>query len=405
MSRILKIQKPVIQFTLLSLALAAILALALAGFVALAELPFVAPLVTLPNIVRLQFVVLDDETSLPVKGAAVCLIDPFAYEGGDRDELVTTSDDRGDVTLSRTFDLGEVQNRFKKGHHIRVLGWRVKVTAADYDTSTTPLFEHTGEVIDEQSPKVKDPNIRLHRRNNSKLNDPPKCATFVYRNPYMRTSLVVSGDKFNALLSCPKQCSAHIGWFEAKYGGITRVNGVLQLTVRAQELIRRGNGDGSMWLENNLVPVRWGNRQYLVGKESGMAFCNAVNLGDEPRKSEDGDFFLVQGHEAMAVTGSPEVPREWSEYLLKAPVACKVIELLPDWMAKVNVGRKHGLRAGMELVSTDEHRVSYLEIASVNDDDSVIRERFPNDAFRTILVGDTLSTRHPASRVKYQSNR
>ena len=306
------------------------------------------------DVIRLEFVILDDETSLPVKGAAVRVIDPFGNESDDGEELVMVSDDRGKVALSRDFDLGELANEPKHDDRIRVFGWRVKVTAKGYQTSTTPLFEHTGEAMDERDPTVKQPNIRLRRKNNPKLGPGPQCGTFVCRDFGVRISLVISGDKFDALLSCPKQCSEHTPWFEAKYGDVKRVDGVLQLSVRRQELIRRNGGDKYEWLKNTFVPVRWAKRQYLIASDQGIAFCNAINQGEEPTASE-GEFALAEGHEEIAVDGAPDVPEQWTHYLLKDEVRGDVTELLPDSLAKVNAGRKDGLRVGMELLPIAEN--------------------------------------------------
>ena len=90
---------------------------------------------------------------------------------------------------------------------------------------------------------------------------------------------------------------------------------------------------------------------------------------------------------------------------LGTPIRGEVTELLPDSEAKVNIGRKDGLRAGMELVSIDEHLLSRMEIVSLDEGDAVVRKQFPDDAYRKIRVGDTLSTRLPPSRMRFQNNR
>ena len=219
----------------------------------------------------------------------------------------------------------------------------------------------------------------------------------------MRISLVISGDKFDALESCPKQCSEHTPWFEAKHGDVKRVDGVLQLIVRGQELIRRRDGEEYKWLPNDLVPVKWGKRQYLVAREQGIAFCNAVNRGKEPRDSEYGDFALGEGQEEMPVAGGPEIPEQWSQYLLKDPVQGEVTELLPDMKAKVNVGRKQGLRVGMELVATEVEYIR-MEIVSIDERESVVRIVQGMGAHRATRVGDLVSTGRPPFKVKFQRN-
>jgi hypothetical protein len=380
-----------------------VLSLVLAGTAALAGRLVVGAPAQLDQVIRLEFVILDDETSRPVKDAAVQLIDPFGEESDDGEALVMFSDERGKAALSRDFDLGELLNDAKNGDRIRVVGWRVKVSARGYRASTTPLFELTREGIDERNPKVKHPEIRLHRELQSKTDLGPQFATFVYRDFGMRISLVFSGDKFDALLSCPKLCSEHTPWFEAKYGDLKSMEGVLHLSVRSQELIRRRDGEKFEWLQNNLLPVTWGKRQYLVSTEQAIAFCNAVNLGEEPRDSEYGDFALREGQHELAVTGMPEVPKEWSQYLLKDPVLGEVIEMLPDSKARINVGRKQGLRVGMKLVPIEERYIT-MEIVGIDERVSVVKIQQGIGADRQTRLGEIVSTRCPPLEVTVPKN-
>jgi hypothetical protein len=421
MSRVFEYKKALVAVTVASLFCAGIVALAgslgaeivaLAGSLrAVRAAPAggvgADPRLWVDDRIRLDFVALDDETSLPVKGASVLLVDPFGSESDHGERIATFSDDQGRVASSRNLDLGEVRNDVQVGDQFRVFGWRVKVEAEGYQTRTTPLFEHTGEAIDRRTPTNKHPNIRLHRRNDAKSDSDPEYDMFVFRESFgMRFSLLIYGDKFDALLSCPKLCSQHIRWFEAQHGDLKRVDGVLQLSVRAKELIRRGDDEGEgKWLLNNLVVVKWGRRRYLVASEQFKAFCNAVNLGNEPRNSELGDFALGEGQHVIAVTGRPGVPERWSQYLLKAPVTGKVIELLPNSKAKVNVGRKEGLREGMALVPTENHLFGDMEILSVEEDKSVIGARYPNNTTWNVRVGDIVSTRRPSIEVMIRIDR
>ena len=379
----------------------AFFSMVVAGVAALAGRLSATPRSQLDDVIRLEFVVVDDETALPVKGAAVRLLDPIGYESDDGEELVMFSDHRGKVALSRDFDLGKLVNDAKNGDRIKVVGWRVKVTAKGYDTSTTPLFEHTGEFIDERNPKVTRPNIRLRRNNDPKHDAGLERGTFLCRDIDMRISLGISGDRFDALLCCPKLCSKHTPWFEAKFGDVKRVDGVLQLIVRRQEQIRRRDGEEYKWLPNNLVTVKWGKRLYLIAKEQGIAFCNAVNQGGEPTGNFSGNFFLGEGHEEMPVTGLPEIPEEWSNYLLKSPVRGEVIELLPDSKGKVNVGRKQGLRVGMQLLATEVEYIR-MEILDIDERESVVRIVQGIGANRETRLGDVVSTCRP--RVTFPKN-
>ena len=138
-----------------------------------------------------------------------------------------------------------------------------------------------------------------------------------------------------------------------------------------------------------------GARRYLVPDDKLLAFCNAVNQGVEPRDSDYGDFDLKEGHEAIAVEGFPTAPEAWKAFLLKAPLRGTVVELLPDFKARINIGKKDGLRVGMELLPTEEYLFSDQEVISLEADHAVIRTKYPNGRYRLIAIGDVVSTRRP----------
>ena len=103
MAPVSKLKKALVSVTVLSLVVTGIVALA-GRLVASASAHF-------DDVIRLEFVVLDDETALSVKGAAVRLIDPFGYESDDGEELVMFSDDRGKAALSRDFESATLSAR------------------------------------------------------------------------------------------------------------------------------------------------------------------------------------------------------------------------------------------------------------------------------------------------------
>jgi hypothetical protein len=136
-----------------------------------------------------------------------------------------------------------------------------------------------------------------------------------------------------------------------------------------------------------LLPVRWGKRVYLVPDGQVLDFCNAVNLGLEPREGWHGRFYLrmvwtekvragLEEPRLDTAAGLPALPTRWGSYLLKRPLQGKVIRSfrdeegrrrlsdrltpgfvfnLEDERALVDLGSDDGLKVGMELfVFTDE---------------------------------------------------
>jgi hypothetical protein len=73
-------------------------------------------------------------------------------------------------------------------------------------------------------------------------------------------------------------------------------------------------------LANELVPIAWGERKYLVPSEKLVDFCNQVNEGREPRRRIYGFCLLRIGDEKKKVVGLPSVPKPVEKYLLAKPI-------------------------------------------------------------------------------------
>ena len=111
------------------------------------------------------------------------------------------------------------------------------------------------------------------------------------------------------------------------------------------------------------VLIRWGERRYLVAADDVVGFCNQVNQGREPRANVHGATFMRSGDERKKVEGLPELPEQYRDYLLKAPVTASVVEIgqtasrpsviddkFYDTQVTLDAGSDQGLKVGMELL-------------------------------------------------------
>jgi hypothetical protein len=109
---------------------------------------------------------------------------------------------------------------------------------------------------------------------------------------------------------------------------------------------------------DELVPVKWGDRLYLLRKDSFAEFCNAINLGLEPRNELGSDwylgsFYLRKGDESKSVTGRPSLPDNLLGLLLEQPVDSEITSILREGDSEIAVigkGSEAGLKRGMRLV-------------------------------------------------------
>jgi hypothetical protein len=121
---------------------------------------------------------------------------------------------------------------------------------------------------------------------------------------------------------------------------------------------------GKRMIPRKLIPVKWGERSYLIEDKKIIDFCTAVNNGREPRSHGHGSFFLKDKDESKTVTGLPELPAQFHGYLLDKPITGKVIFIvdkynkrskdMPDLKfryttVKVDKGKQDGVLPGMKL--------------------------------------------------------
>lgn len=111
---------------------------------------------------------------------------------------------------------------------------------------------------------------------------------------------------------------------------------------------------------DELIPVTWGERHYLMHKASMVEFCNAINLGLEPRSSLGtdwylGSFYLRNGDENRTAEGHPSFSKKLIALLLEKPIEAEIINIEREnkkTVAVINKGSEAGLKPGMRLLLT-----------------------------------------------------
>lgn len=108
-----------------------------------------------------------------------------------------------------------------------------------------------------------------------------------------------------------------------------------------------------------------------------VEFCNAVNWGEEPRGPHDRH---LSGHLFMHIVPVREggrrprnaVPEMASTWILAKPIEGPVLEVLPNLRARVGLGRKDGVFAGMRLWAGASRDSLQLNAMSVDADTCVV---------------------------------
>lgn len=191
-----------------------------------------------------------------------------------------------------------------------------------------------------------------------------------------------------------------LGDADVEEGRLRESNGMIDATGSLNAPSRR-----------DLVPLRWGERHYLVPSEEMIQFANAVNSGSEPHDNTNGDFFLRIGDEKIDVVGTPPLLGQARAILLPHPLRAKIISLgdqvaerpLEDVDPKyvvlgttviLDVGHKQGVAQGLQLIlCNDGYGVG--TVLKTYETRSVAAFRQDAEVFQVIRSGMILKTRCP----------
>lgn len=135
-----------------------------------------------------------------------------------------------------------------------------------------------------------------------------------------------------------------LGVYDQNLGEAKIVTGHLILTPERPNVRKSFQGTAT-----DFIPIRWGERMCLIPEADRRRFCNGVNQGSEPRDGSHGSFYLRRGDWQKKVAGLPSVPKEWDRLLLRKPLRGKVIEVLGDGRARVDLGSDSGVWKDVDL--------------------------------------------------------
>lgn len=176
-----------------------------------------------------------------------------------------------------------------------------------------------------------------------------------------------------------------LGVYDRNYGEVVPTkHGSLRLVFRFEN-----NRDGFRGVAPELIPVPWGERQYLVRADDVVGFCNAINSGHEPRDDRHGLHFLRPGDGKKPATGAPGLPERYRTYLLAEPIDAEIIAVHEteveirkgDFVqyattVTVNVGRADKVLPGMSFNVYKPYTYWHeVHVVSVDDHTSKARVR------------------------------
>ena len=157
---------------------------------------------------------------------------------------------------------------------------------------------------------------------------------------------------------------------DRNFGTVQTTDGHIALSFQFPNKRERDRG-----LAAELVPVRWGERRYLIDPDKLERFCADVNSGFEPRDDVHGPCLLRTGDEHKPAPGLPSVPEEYRRLLLTVPVEPTVIEVLGSESQEsgllftrvaLDAGSEQGVYPGMRMGLIEPHESGWLTVENVS---------------------------------------
>jgi hypothetical protein len=309
--------------------------------------------------VDLEFVVVDAADGRPIEGALIRVVDPM------HEDQATVSPSRTDGRVRMTYHFP------MKGHHraYQTTGtvsfedcW-LEASAAGHRSSNRVLADLTGNSRDIDSPHPPAMTLALEAGNDPTAPLGGIPGIYWRDGPSSDDCITILPDGrvvFRWMYS--RGCSAtqmtNLGYARLR-GGLL----VLSLVKRDRQY--------EIDAPTEFVPVSWGDRRYLLTMRSIVDFCNQVNQGIEPRPQLQGVAYLRAADWQKSTRGLPELPPEWTPYLLEEPVWGTIVEVMDENRARINRGLKDGLRPGMELL-VQQPQICRLAVINVQPDSCIV---------------------------------
>lgn len=164
-----------------------------------------------------------------------------------------------------------------------------------------------------------------------------------------------------------------LGLYDMNYGDVVESGRTIRLVPQLPNERKPFEG-----IAPDLLPVIWGDRHYLIPTNEVVKFANAINAGFEPREGSWGMFLLKREDVSKSATGSPSLPLEYSEYLLKHPIDGEIFSIKNSITKEserrttvtLNVGAAQGVKKGMEFYLYSPGLYASATVTAVNDSSS-----------------------------------
>lgn len=162
-------------------------------------------------------------------------------------------------------------------------------------------------------------------------------------------------------------------------GCLIREQGFGDLKVENNKIILNYKNVATDWSDwSELLMVKWGDVRFLIPSTRIIDFCNFINSGLDPK-----ELFLVHRKDKnKQLKGKPNIPSEFSSYLLEKPIKGQILEVEENYtepsekypeiplnitIVRINKGKEDGVLEGMNFRVVDQEFYSHVKIIEVKE--------------------------------------
>jgi hypothetical protein len=332
--------------------------------------------VTYPEML-LRIRVLDAETHKPIAGARVVIDNLNINEDLGKDSEALTSNSGRVGLRHRFFTLIERQG-VPRWTRVYFQGPWLEVSAEGYQASSSPLSDVIGEHAGRFSTNPAEAVVTLRRGRTPGPELSDLIGEYDFRVDGLSNHMQISNNsKYELEL-----------WTHSNFQSLKSA-GELRLVDGRVRLFHSGSVSADLRrnMQNDLVPIPWADRVYLVAAKDRIKFCGRVNQDVLPWFMRSGPPSGIDARTYVALPGAPSVPLDWKRLLLANSVVGKVTAVVAGPYGRVNLGAQDGVRAGMVLLGGDGIRRTELTVCAVESHDCLVKSR--------LVLGDAESSPAP----------
>lgn len=148
--------------------------------------------------------------------------------------------------------------------------------------------------------------------------------------------------------------------------------------------------EGFKGMNLRFIPVKWGQRHYLIDENEMPGFCAAIRRMQLPHMRGQ-DYVKLDGGKLPPGGGDLAIPERYRKYYESGAITGVVASVKADGLVVLNVGTQQTVRPGLLLAARGHKRID-LEVVSVSGEEVTAKTFYFWNSDRLVAPADVFTT-------------